>query len=193
MKQVLLLALFGAAAPLAAQGASFSLGAHGDLGVPVGDGLVLADPGFGFGAEAVYQITSAFGVYAGYSIFSFGTDPGDFGFETGYDDRGFELGARLNLPVGGGKLGPWVAAGGTFRTVEVSAGEGAVRIKNKSDGALGFELGAGIDFALTEGGILLRPAARYRRYSAELETGVRDIAYLTIGLGVAFAFFPTYP
>ena len=193
MRRILWLVLLGVAAPLSAQDVAYTLGAHADLGVPTGNDLQPAAAGFGFGAEAVAHFTPLLGIYAGYSLYSFGTDVFNPDGESGYDERGFELGANINIPVGGRLFSPWVTGGAVLRTMEVSYNDPGGEVSSTSNRALGFEVGAGLDIPLTEGGLMLRPAARYRAYPATVEGGELDITYFTFGVGLSYAFYPTYP
>jgi hypothetical protein len=190
MKRLLVVLLFAAAAPLAAQEVPFSVGARADVGFPTGDDMEDADTGFGFGVEGVAQFTPIFGVYAGYSAFSFSADAE--GVEGDYNDSGFELGAHVNIPVEGATVAPWVRAGAVYRTFEIEARDSGVSVSFESDASLGFEIGAGFDYPLGEGGLLLRPAARYRAYSADLdlfgETVEGDVGYFAVGVGLSYAF-----
>lgn len=190
MKRLLVVLLFAAAAPLAAQNVSYSVGARADVGFPTGDDMEDANTGFGFGAEGVAQFTPVFGLYAGYSMFSFGVDA-DEG-DGDYKDSGFELGAHVNIPVEGATVAPWIRLGGVYRTFEIEARNASASVTFESDQSLGFEVGAGVDYPLGEGDLLLRPAIRYRAYTAEFdilgETGEADVGYLAVGLGLAYTF-----
>lgn len=180
----------GFAAPGTAQSLPISLEIRGAVGYRTGDfpfanlGTDVATGGLGFSANAGLDLVSGLGVYAGWGRSTFNSESPLGGasarLEGTYVDEGFVLGVALSPPgVPIIRTRPWVRIGATSRTLEVSD------LGVKSDRAVGFEVGAGLDIPLL-GILAVSPGVIYRRHDAqfpELEDP-NGVSYVDISLGV---------
>lgn len=190
-RTALLLALF-MAAPLTAQdAATFSVGGAAGIGIPTGD---LADEnastGFAFDINGTIHFTPVAGVYARFMRASFSVDTGEPDVDGDFIDSGFALGGQLNVPMqSDGPVRPWLQAGILYNVLKVEGSSGDFTASVESDRTLGFEVGAGFDYAVGDAGLLLQPAIHYRSYEPEFEGESNGTAsYVVIRVGLAYAF-----
>lgn len=188
MKRLAVCLLFLTAAPVLAQeSVTFSVGGGAGAAIPTGD---LADGdaelGFGFDLNAAAHFTPMVAAYARFSYYTFGADTGDPTVDGNYNDSGFGLGARLSFAGDGdGSMAPWLEGGLIYNKLEVEASSGGISGSVESDPGLGFEVGAGLDFPVGEGGLVIQPRAYYRSYSPE--DGL-TVSYAVVGVGLSYAF-----
>lgn len=176
--------------PVAAQSLPISFELRGSVGYRTGDfpfanqGNDVASGGLGFSGSAALDLRSGLGIYAGWGRSNFNSEAPvagtDIRLEGSYVDEGFVGGASYSppgIPLTGVK--PWVRAGVTSRTLEVSD------LQVKSDRAIGFEVGAGLDIPV-RGILALSPAVTYQRHEAEFAE-IEDpngVSYVEISLGL---------
>ena len=165
MKKGIFAGLVVAAAALAGAGGAqaqstlpISVEGRVDLGVPVGDSDDLYETGVGFGVTGALQLTPLFGVYGGYSVFTFDFPDSEDESET----DGFEAGGRVTLGTGGGIYNPFFQLGVLFH-----------------DEDTGLEAGLGGYYPVGRN-LSLTPMVRYRT--------VDDLDYVTLGVGLNLRF-----
>lgn len=156
-------------------GSDEGVGAGGGAGVSAGGSL---------GAGPV-------GVYGEYQLMSFScADCEATGLDDRVEDRGWEAGAELRVPLAPMGLRPWVRGGVLGHQLRIS-GVGSSIV---SEPTLGWGAGAGVVIPLPAF-FEASPAVRYRSYTAEyrfeqIELPSRDtpVAYVTFELGFAARF-----
>lgn len=162
-------ALF-AAAPAAAQHSPLSLEARTGATLAFGD---VADGGSEagpiLGVDAYYAVARNASVYAGW---------GYHGFSDGVSANGPRVGVKALFPQPGGST-PWIRAGATLNEAKVN--------DVASDRAVGLEVGAGFDFALSPR-LLITPALRYHQFTADFGASETTFTYLTIDMGLHLHF-----
>lgn len=188
MKRLAVCLLFLTAAPVLAQeSVTFSIGGGAGAAIPTGD---LSDGdaelGFGFDVSGAAHFNPMLAIYARYSYYTFGVDTGDPDVDANYNDSGFGLGARLSFAgADEGGLTPWFEGGLIYNSLEVEGSSGGVTVSADSDWGVGFEVGAGLDVPVSEGGLVIQPRAYFRSYSPE--DGF-TVSYGVIGVGLSYAF-----
>jgi hypothetical protein len=160
------LALATAPAAASAQSGRVSLEGRGGIAVPRGD---LSDgganSGFAAGLDLMYSLSPWLTGYVGASRDEF---DGDF------SSSGFQLGGKV-IPGVYGSTTPWFNLGLLGQQMTVGSEE--------SDMELGFEGGAGADFAISNR-FSLSPAVRYRTYDAVFDDNTEFTArYFVLTLG----------
>lgn len=195
MRYLVSAAMIAIVAPAAAhaQGVSpLSLEARAGAVVPMGDFADGLKTGFGFGATAAYRVIPMLDIYAGYNWHRFGVeDDPEFGdSDFNLDDSGFELGARVYVPVGG-SIAPWLQGGLIMQQLKFGASEGGLSASVSTDREIGFEVGGGIGIPIGPN-MSLTPGVRYRQYSPSMtllgETESFDVQYLVADIGFQFRF-----
>ena len=161
---------------LAAQDVSLELRGGAAIGNYSESGAGLEwEPGPSFAAEAQLEVRPRLAVYAGFARSSFGCEEG---FCTDRDAtftaQGITAGARWTSGL------PWVRAGLAWQALELDATGGG----GSGDMALGFDLGAGVDFSLGRG-VRARPGISYRRVGSSLDDEDGHFTLLTLELGAA--------
>ncbi|HYW08401.1 MAG TPA: hypothetical protein VE913_15690 [Longimicrobium sp.] len=137
-----------------------SVEARIDAGIPLGDSGDLYENGVGFGITGLLQLTPVFGLYGGYSQFTFDQDAIPGGGER--ESNGGEVGGRVTLGTGGGLYNPFAQIGAIFH-----------------DDDTGIEAGLGAFYPVGQN-LSLTPMVRYR--------SVSDLDYLTLGVGLNLRF-----
>lgn len=169
-----------------------SFEARGGVAIPTGDFGDGAGTGFNVGGTVHYRVAPMVSIYAGYEFLRFSVDSlGDFeGVDAHITDQGFRAGARFEVPLAGAMTGlqPWVEGGATFNQTTISATDGSTSIDLDADRKVGFEVGAGLNFAVAPK-ISIAPGVRYHSHKAEFDFGDGDIGeadvnYFTVDLGV---------
>jgi opacity protein-like surface antigen len=167
---------------------------RGGVGIPVGDFGDGASTAWSIGGTARYRVASMVDLYAGYDHFDFGADSTsdfDSGIDVGITDDGFRGGARFNLPLAMRGVTPWLEGGLLVNRTTVNVSDGTTSIGLHSKWTPGFEVGAGLAFALSPK-ISLTPGVRFREHRAEFDTGdpssdgTVTADYFAIDLGVNF-------
>lgn len=112
-----------------------------------------------------------------------------FGVTADVEDTGYAFGLRYVAPLSG-RAKPWVRAGGLYNHVEIED-EAAGDLIADSKHSLGFEVGAGVDLALSDRWSLT-PGARYRRFDPKVRRAGAEtsatLSYMTFDLGLAWKF-----
>jgi opacity protein-like surface antigen len=169
-----------------------SFEARGGVAIPTGDFADGAGTGFNVGATVHYRVAPMVSVYAGYEYLRFAVDSlDDFeGVDAHFVDQGFRAGARFEVPLAGTMTGiqPWAEGGATFYQTSATATDGTTSVDLKADRKVGFEVGAGLNFAVAPK-ISLSPGVRYHSHKAEFDFGDGDTAegdvnYFTVDIGV---------
>ncbi|HEX7243325.1 MAG TPA: outer membrane beta-barrel protein [Longimicrobiaceae bacterium] len=113
--------------------------------IPTGDFAEGLSTGYTVGANAMFNFTPMLGVYAGYTLNSFGfdDDTGLLDDDVSLNVRGFDAGLRATL-ASGGSFAPFVRGGIVSYKGELSSDDGSF----SGDNEIGFEVGAGLDFPL---------------------------------------------
>jgi opacity protein-like surface antigen len=191
---LLLVATFvlAGAAPAHAQ-ERWTLDIRGSAAIPTaevqGHGL-----GTGLGARAMlgYRFLARTGAYLDWDWHAFSPDRSFAGPRVRFEESGYALGFSFRQPLRAGDANaPVVAirAGATYNHValEDSGGE---EITDSGYG-VGWEVGAGIEFALSER-VGVWPGIRYRSFSRPVvaENARVDVPlrYLSLDLGISFGF-----
>ncbi|HEX8904529.1 MAG TPA: outer membrane beta-barrel protein [Longimicrobiaceae bacterium] len=185
------------ALPARAQGIlPFSAEVRGGVALPQGDFNDGADTGWGIGGTLRYRIAPMVDVYAGYDRFSFGADSSsdfDEGVDVSIRDEGFRAGARFTFPLASTLTGlsPWVEGGATFNRTTLHASDGSASIDVNSDRSVGFEVGAGLNFAVAPR-VSLSPGVRYRSHKASFDDAIDggdgsdvDANYFVVEVGLS--------
>ncbi len=145
-----------------------------------------------------YEVLSILDAYIGYSRTGFRCgikeqvrpgEPRPFCFEAPVDfvTSGFNLGLRLNRRPDMSIWLPWLRAGLVYQTLEISQTEGNESF-NYSDSGLGFEVGVGLAYPITEN-IKIVPAFNYTRYTITGANGVDNPVVVISGLiGARYSF-----
>ena len=177
-----------------------SFEARGGVALPTGDFADGAGTGFNVGATVHYRVAPMVSVYAGYEYASFSVDDLDDeefeGVDANWSDQGFRAGARFEVPLAGAMTGlqPWVEGGATLYQTSIHASDSNTSIDIDADRKVGFEVGAGFNFAVAPK-ISLSPGVRYHSHKAEFDfgdgdVGEADINYFTIDLGIHIRLSP---
>jgi opacity protein-like surface antigen len=168
-----------------------SFEARGGVAIPTGDFADGAGTGFNVGATVHYRVAPMVSVYAGYEYLRFAVDSlDDFeGVDANITDQGFRAGARFEVPLAAVTgIQPWVEGGATFYQTTITASDGTLSEHLDADRKVGFEVGAGFNFAVAPK-ISIAPGVRYHSHKAEFDfgdgdTAEADVNYFTIDLGV---------
>jgi len=167
---------------------------RGGVAIPTGDFADGAGTGFNVGATVHYRVAPMVSVFAGYEYARFAVDSiDDFefpGVDANFIDQGFRAGARFEVPLAGAMTGlqPWVEGSATFYQTSATATDGTTTVDIEADRKVGFQVGAGLNFAVAPK-ISLSPGVRYHSHKAEFDfgdgdTAEADVNYFTIDLGV---------
>ncbi|HVG45086.1 MAG TPA: outer membrane beta-barrel protein [Longimicrobium sp.] len=188
--------LLGAALaqPAAAQTVlPLSFEVRGGVVIPRGDFDDGANTGWSVGGTIHYRVAPMVSVYGGFEHAAFTVDDDeDFeGVDADITDQGFRLGARFDVPLGSMTgIGPWVEGGATFNQTSIGLSDGSTSLDVDSDRGVGFEVGAGLSFAVAPK-ISITPGVRYRSHKAKFsdpdggtEEAEVDVNYFSIDLGV---------
>lgn len=187
--------VFGAAAlavPASAQTVlPLSFEVRGGAVLPQGDFDDGAGTGFIIGGTVHYRVAPIATIYGGFEHAQFSTDEdADFeGIDTDITDQGFRLGARFDVPLSGmTRVSPWVEGGATFNKTTINLSDGGSSVGVDSDRSVGFEVGAGLAFALAPK-VSFTPGVRYRSHKADFgdtDDGPAEVDanYFSIDLGV---------
>ncbi len=142
-----------------------------------------------------YEVLPILDAYAGYSRTGFRCgieeqlrpgEPRPFCAEAPVDfnSSGFNLGLRLNRREDMSVWIPWLRAGLVYKTLEYSQEEG----EEYSGSGLGFEIGAGLAYPVTEH-IAIVPSINYTRYTIEGANGDSNPVVVIMGLiGASYSF-----
>lgn len=127
---------------------------------------------FALRANVSYAVLPVLDAYVAYSRNSFTCGPNAGGFcrdeQVNFTSSGFNLGLRLNRGPEASIWVPWLRAGIVYQTLKWDAG-----INSYSESGLGFEIGAGLAYPLTEQ-IKIVPSVNYTRYSIKGANGVKN-------------------
>ena len=173
---VVLAVAAGSAAPAAAQDSPLSIEGRTGVTIPMGDlSDAGAEPGLIFGVDAFYVVGEVVSVYGGWGYHQFSCDD----CIADVTAAGPRAGVKILYPVPGAAT-PWFRTGLTFNSAEGLADV-------SSDRAVGFEAGAGIDYALSPR-LSVTPAVRYAFFDADFGAVEPTFSYLTLDLGLHFHF-----
>jgi opacity protein-like surface antigen len=169
----------------------FSVEARAGAALPTGEFKDGAGTAWGVGGTVRYHAMPMLGIYAGYDQFTFSVDEGDAEFgdsDANFRDAAFRLGARFQVPFAGlTGVSPWVEGGAVLARTSLNASDQGVSLSFDSDRSLGFEAGAGLNFAVAPK-VSLTPGVRFRSHEATFdfdgdeETGT--VSFVAIDLGV---------
>lgn len=177
--------MFVAAALVAALGtgraeAQLPLAVEGHVGaaLPVGEFADNAKTAPAYGASVSLDVAPGVAVYGGWSRADY-----DLKQPTAEaKDTGFEIGARIGLPVP--FASPFVKAGVLLHDFEIKQ-QG---VENEGEDEVGFEVGVGADLGLAPR-VSLVPAVTYRRFATEFfNQGDRNITSVNLALGLRVHF-----
>lgn len=187
-----MLGTFIVASPLAAQ-SHWSVDLRAGPAFPTQDAADAdLDTGFGFEGTLAYHFLPHLAGYAGWDWHSFGAADPLAGLDVDVEETGYVAGLRFEHPLAG-ESGPgpayWVRAGATYNHIEIE-GEDGEMVADSGHG-IGWEAGAGISFAVSDG-LRLTPGVRYRALSRDLEiddvTIDVDLEYLAAEVGASWSF-----
>lgn len=148
---------------------------EGRVGVafPTGDFGEGLGTGYGLGANVSFNVLPSLALYGGYSYTQFDFDDDLVDTDETFDVQGFEGGARLGLPMAA--FSPYVKGGVVYYKGGVSDGA-------DSDNELGFQVGAGLDYALGPV-VSFTPEVSYVTVPAELGP---DASFIRADVGLRF-------
>jgi hypothetical protein len=178
----------------AAQHAHLTFDSRLGLGVPI-SGFAdeaqgwegAASRGVTFGLSFGYEFWNHVILYAGFSQHRFGCPTQGCGLESDLVATGFDIGSRILLPSTGTFV-PWTRFGWITYRVEGDFQEGAVRTRDVSERASGWEAGAGVAIVVTRK-IALNPGVRYSTMTPEFSRrGDLRMRYVAIDLGLLVGF-----
>lgn len=185
--------LLGAALaqPAAAQTVlPFSFEARGGVALPQGDFSDVVGTGFSVGGTVHYRVAPMVGIYGGFEYAKFTTNDDSEDLNSDITDSGFRLGARFAIPLGGMTgVSPWLEGGATLNQTSINlSDDGGASIGIDSDRSVGYEVGAGLSFAVAPK-ISITPGVRWRSHKADFgdtDDGPAevDVNHFTIDLGV---------
>lgn len=159
------LALVGIPAMASAQTGRISLEGRGGLAFPTDDLEDLgADAGFAAGLDLMYNVNPWLTLYGGGSRSE---------FDGGFSSTGLQAGAKL-IGLENASVLPWVAGGVLAQTLRANGEE--------SDMEVGFEAGAGADFAVSDR-FSLTPSVRYRNFDASVNGSDLSTQFFVVSLG----------
>lgn len=200
------LALFAAVGTAEAQSPiPLAVEVRGGIGFPTGDlgddEQGAADLGYGFGATGMFTVTPMFGVYAGYSRFSFAADTEELAggavdnVDVDYNASGFNAGVQASLPAMMGFAGaaPYLRGGVVYHKLEVDLGDTVLDDvvdddAGESDYGLGFEVGGGLDIPLGPT-VSVTPGVRYVTYQPDFnDEDETDVNYVAADVGLKIRF-----
>jgi opacity protein-like surface antigen len=167
-----------------------SLEVRGGAAFPSGDFADIADTGWGFGANAGFELTPLVGVYGGYDRYSF--SPESDLLDGDYVSSGFNGGLRVTPMLSGmNSLSPWLRGGVVYNKLQFDFDE--FDEEDDSDFQLGFEVGGGIELPLGQR-VSITPGLRYTSYSLGENTSTDvfdrdvDINTFVADVGLKFRF-----
>jgi hypothetical protein len=148
------------------------------------------ETGWGFEVNASMQIAQSVGLYAGYDRYTFQFDQDvffGFGQQQGdLVDQGFAGGVLLAMPSSSFSVSPWIRGGAVYNSAKLDYDN--LDNEPESDSALGFEVGAGLDFPLGYV-VSIAPSVRYRSYAPDFDgQSDFDLSYLVGEIGLTFRF-----
>lgn len=157
----------------------FSIEVRGGLALPSGD---LADPidgaetesGVTYGINGQFRASNSLSIYAGFTRSEFTIEDVD---DVDLHTQGFNGGVMFRLPMSG--LSPYLKGGLVYQHVGFSA-EG--EDDEDSDDEIGFEVGAGLDFALGNR-LSVTPEVSYSTFSPGDDVDI-DVAQVKVDVGL---------
>lgn len=145
--------------------------------------------GVGFEGAVAYAFMPHLSAYLGWGWNQFKSDETDTQPEMTFEETGYTFGLQFIHPFGQSGLGYMVRAGGVFNHIELEDKDGEI-VEDTGHG-IGWQIGAGLEIPLGDDW-QLRPSARYRVLSSELETDEGetelDLTYYSIGAGLSRSF-----
>ncbi len=189
MKKVSLLFLFSVffatASVLQAQ-SRFAVAVKGGYGTGAYEATKTGiNPGkFALRVDLSYAVLPILDAYAAFSRtgFACGEEGGGFCNEgiVDFTASGFNAGLRLNRAPGMSEFIPWLRLGLTYGMLDISQTEGNNSF-NHNDSGLGFEVGAGLAYPVTEN-IKIVPEVNYSRYTITGANGDDNPVVVIMGL-----------
>jgi opacity protein-like surface antigen len=146
--------------------------------------------GVGFEANVQYRFLPHLGAYVGWDWTHFSALESIAGPNMDLEETGYAFGLRFQHPLREGSgTRWWVRGGGIYNHLELENGDGDI-VEDSGHG-LGWEAGAGLALAISEGWTLT-PGIRYRELSRDLKIQDAiipvDVEALAFELGVGFTF-----
>lgn len=146
-------------------------------------------PGIGFEATVAYSFSPHLGAYAGWGWNQFKSEETSSQPKLTFEETGYTFGLQFIHPIGNSSLSYLIRCGGVYNHLELEDSDG--EIEEDSGHELGWQLGAGLEIALNDNW-QLRPTARYRALSTEMEINDEDteldLTYSSVGIGLAHTF-----
>ena len=141
--------------------------------------------GFGFEVKTAYRIMPHLKAYGGWGWNSFKTDSEEMIDDLELTESSFTFGFELQLPVADPPVTYFVYGGGVLGQLKIE--DMGNTINTSSEYGLGWQLGGGVEFKLTDYWSL-KPDARYRSLSRDFMIATIplevDMNYFAVGLGV---------
>jgi len=122
--------------------------------------------GFGFEGVIIYRFLPHTGLYAGWGWNQFTADASFAGNDVCFEETGYVFGLQFKHPVGNSPLAYYLRAGGLYNHIEIENKEGDIIGDTKH--GLGFQLAAGIDYALGKNWSLT-PGLKFNYLSRDIE------------------------
>ncbi|PKP48288.1 MAG: opacity protein [Bacteroidetes bacterium HGW-Bacteroidetes-1] len=122
--------------------------------------------GFGFEGIFHYRFMPHTGVYAGWGWNRFGADNSFVGTDVCFEETGYVFGLQYEHPIEAMPLSYYFRAGGLYNHIEIENADGDI-IGDTGHG-LGFQLAAGIDYALGKNWSIT-PELKFNYLSGDVE------------------------
>ncbi len=143
------------------------------------------NPGFGFEGTFQYRILKHTGIYAGWGWNRFGADNSFAGADVCFEETGYVFGLQFKHPIGSSPLSYYLRAGGLYNHIEIENAAGEI-IGDTGHG-FGFQLGAGLDYALGKNWSIV-PGIKFNYLSMDIEmdgvTTRLNHNYISLKVGV---------
>ncbi|MBU1368234.1 MAG: porin family protein [Bacteroidetes bacterium] len=140
--------------------------------------------GFGFEGIFLYRLATHTDAYAGWGWNRFGADNSFAGADVCFEETGYVFGLQFKHPIGTMPLSYFLRAGGLYNHIEIENAAG--NIIGDTGHGLGFQLAAGIDYALGKNWSIT-PGIKFNSLSRDVEmegvTTKLNHNYLSLRIG----------
>ncbi|HET6229470.1 MAG TPA: outer membrane beta-barrel protein [Longimicrobiaceae bacterium] len=158
----------------------FSVEVRGGASIPTGTFKDNFKTGYTTSANVTFHALPVLGIYGGYSLN--GYDVKDAAGGGSVREQGFDAGVRVDVPTPLIPIDPFIRAGAVYHKLKETGTTSPAETDNK----LGFEVGAGVAFALGPK-VSVTPAVSYTKISDVEVSGVPiglDISHVRADIGI---------